>query len=308
MMRNNPFTVRVPASTSNLGSGFDTLSAALSLYLTVQVEPTREPRIEWLDTSTSPLPFSQEDNLILRSLHQALEVLGTETPGCRISMDNQIPLQRGLGSSAAAIVAGIKIAEHLCEGHLNTHQVFQIAYPLEGHPDNLAASLLGGWVLSWVDEDWMNAERLLSALSCRFIVAVPEITVSTPEARNILPKQYSLQDTTFNLQRCGLLVHALNSGQKQFLREAMADRLHQPFRSHLVPGMAQLLGFENLNDAWSDSLLGISISGSGSTAIALADDHYEEIGDWMVETLSAQATRSTWQVVDLDTGGVQIFP
>ncbi|MEE2839717.1 MAG: homoserine kinase [Acidobacteriota bacterium] len=307
-MRSDPFTVRVPASTSNLGSGFDTVSAALSLYLTVQVEPTSEKQIEWLENPESPLPFKQEDNLILRSLHRALGVLQTEAPGCRISMDNQIPLQRGLGSSAAAIIAGIKIAEHLSGKNLDTHQIFQIAYPLEGHPDNLAASLLGGWVLSWIVDDRMQSERLLSALACRFVVAVPEITISTREARTILPEQYSLEDTTFNLQRCGLLIHALNSGQKQFLREAMSDRLHQPFRSRLVPGMDQLLRLENLNHEWSDSLLGVSISGSGSTAIALADDHYEKIGNWMLGTLSVQATQADWHLVDLDTAGAQVLP
>ncbi len=306
-MGNDPFTVRVPASTSNLGSGFDTISAALSLYLTVKVEPTREKQIEWLHSGNSPLPFGQEDNLILRSMHRTLGVLEAEAPGCRISMDNQIPLQRGLGSSAAAIIAGIKIAEHLSGGSLSTHQVFQIAYPLEGHPDNLAASLLGGWVLSRVDEDRMQAERLLSVLSCRFVVAVPEITVSTREARAILPEQYPLEDATFNLQRCGLLIHALNSGQKQLLREAMEDRLHQPFRSRLVPGMEELLRLENLSEEWSDSLLGVSISGSGSTAIVLADDHYEQIGNWMLKTLLARATPSDWQVVDLDTSGAQVL-
>ncbi len=306
-MKSDPFTVRVPASTSNLGSGFDTVSAALSLYLTVQVAPTSANQVEWLDDSESPLPFAQEDNLILRSLHRTFEVLKTATPGCRISMDNQIPLQRGLGSSAAAIIAGIKIAEHLSGKNLDTRQIFHIAYPLEGHPDNLAASLLGGWVLSWINNDRMQSERLLSALACRFIVAVPEITISTSDARTILPEQYSLEDATFNLQRCGLLIHALNSGQKQFLREAMSDRLHQPFRSRLVPGMDQLLRLENLNNEWSDALLGLSISGSGSTAIALADDHYEKIGSWMVETLSAQATLADWHLVDLDTKGAQVL-
>lgn len=306
-MRSEPFSVRVPASTSNLGSGFDTVSAALGLYLTVRVEPTSEKQIEWIHSSDSPLPFGQEDNLILRSLHRALGVMETEAPGCRISMDNQIPLQRGLGSSAAAIIAGIKIAEHISGGKLDTRQVYQIAYPLEGHPDNLAASFLGGWVLSWVDDDRMQAVKLLSALNCRFIAAIPEITIPTREARAILPEHYSLEDATFNLQRCGLLIHALNSGQKELLREAMSDRLHQPFRSRLVPGMEQLLRLENLNDEWSGSLLGVSISGSGSTAIALADDHYEQIGDWMLATLAAQATQADWQLVDLDTTGAQVL-
>ena len=302
-----PFSVRVPASTSNLGSGFDTVSAALSLYLTVQVEPTSGKQIEWLQGSDSPLPLAEEDNLILRSLGSTLEVLGVEPPGLRISMDNQVPLQRGLGSSAAAIIAGVKIAEHIGGANLDRGQIFQIAYPLEGHPDNLAASLLGGWVLSWVADHHMQAERLLSALSCRFILAIPKIMISTREARAILPQQYSLEDATYNLQRCGLLVHALNSGQKKLLREASSDRLHQPFRSQLVPGMNSLLSLEDLDDRLSNSLLGICISGSGSTAIALADDHYEEIGSWMVTTFSTQGTEASWQVVNLDTTGAQVL-
>ncbi|MDA2935226.1 homoserine kinase, partial [Acidobacteria bacterium AH-259-D05] len=281
-MSSEPFSVRVPASTSNLGSGFDTVSAAVSLYLTVQVRPTSGKQIEWLHSSDSPLPLREEDNLILRSLHSTVEVLGVEPPGLRISMDNQVPLQRGLGSSAAAIIAGIKIAEHMCGANLDNSQVFRIAYPLEGHPDNLAASLLGGWVLSWVHDNQVQAERLLSTLSCRFILAIPEVTISTREARAILPQQYSLEDATYNLQRCGLLIHALNSGRKELIREATSDRLHQPFRAQLVPGMKQLLSLENLDEGLSGSLLGISISGSGSTAVVLADDHYEEIASWML--------------------------
>ncbi|MEE2822059.1 MAG: homoserine kinase [Acidobacteriota bacterium] len=306
-MRSDPFTVRVPASTSNLGPGFDTVSAALSLYLTVQVEPTHEKQIEWIDSSDYPLPANQADNLILHAMRMALKVLGAEISGCRISTDNQIPLRCGLGSSATAIIAGIKIAECLCNENLEAQQIFQIAYPLEGHPDNLAASLLGGWTLSWVNDKKMQAERLGSSLSCSFVIVTPEITVSTRKARAILPDHYSREDTTFNLQRCGLLIHALNSGRKEFIREAMVDRLHQPFRSQLVPGMDQLLRLENIDDRWAHSLLGISISGSGSTIIALADDHYEDIGNWMLDTLSAHATQSNWKVVNLDMVGAQIF-
>ena len=170
-MLNEPFSVRVPASTSNLGSGFDTVSAALSLYLTVQVEPTAGKQIEWVQGESSGFSFSQEDNLISRSLHEAFSLLGSKPPGLRISMENPVPLSRGLGSSAAAIIAGIKIAEAVSGSAFDADQIFQVAYPLEGHPDNLAASLLGGWVVSWVSDNQMQAQKLLSSLACRSEVA-----------------------------------------------------------------------------------------------------------------------------------------
>ncbi|MDA2925389.1 homoserine kinase [Acidobacteria bacterium AH-259-L09] len=307
-MIRRPFSVRVPASTSNLGSGFDTLSAALSLYLTLRVEPTRGKEIEWVQGVEPTSMFPEGDNLICKSMHSTFALLGSKPPGLRISIDSPIPLQRGLGSSAAAIIGGIKTVESLCCVALGTEQIFEVAYPLEGHPDNLAASLLGGWVLSWVSGRRMQAERLPSALSCRFVLCIPEVTISTREARAILPKSYSLQDATYNLQRCALLVHALHTGQKKLLQEATSDRLHQPFRSQLVSGIKQLLSLENLSQDLSGSLLGISISGSGSAVIALADNHYDEIGRWMVDTLSAQGTAATYRILDLDTAGAQVIP
>lgn len=305
---NEAFSVRVPASTSNLGSGFDTVSAALSLYLTLQVEPTDGDRIEWVQGPDSGPSFSEKDNLIARSLNEALSLVGIQPPGLRIQMNNPVPLKRGLGSSAAAIIAGIKIAETISGSDLDTEQIFQVAYPLEGHPDNLSASLLGGWVLSWISDQRMQAEKLPASLSCRFVLAIPETTISTNEARAILPKEYSLGDATHNVQRCALLIHALNSGRKDLLREATSDRLHQSFRAQLVPGIQQLIELEDLDAELSDSLLGISISGSGSAVVALVDDHEEEIGGWMVKTLAAQDTQAGFQVLDLDTVGAQVLP
>ncbi|MEE8162266.1 MAG: homoserine kinase, partial [Acidobacteriota bacterium] len=173
---------------------------------------------------------------------------------------------------------------------------------------NLAASLLGGWVVSWVSDNQMQAQKLLSTLSCRFVLAIPQTMITTREARAILPKNCSLQDATYNLQRCALLIHALNSGRKVLLREATSDRLHQTFRAQLVPGLKQLLNLENLDPELAGSLLGISISGSGSAAIALADDHYDEIARWMLETLSAADTQASSRLLDLDTTGAQVFP
>jgi homoserine kinase len=300
-MQSKPFRVVSPASTSNVGAGFDVLSAALNLHLRLDVEPARHGRIEWAAGWDLPV----EENMLDRALKNTLRSLGARR-GARLSMDNPIPLKRGLGSSGAAIIAGVKIAERLAGTSLSAAQVCDLAFPLEGHPENLAASWLGGWTLSWVEAGTMRAERLQSDLFCRFVAASPEVSVSTVQARRILPKTYSRADCVFNLQRCGLLVHALHSGQKRLLREAVQDRIHQPYRARLVPGLSDLLALRDLPEDLSQALLAVFISGSGSTVIALADSRFEEIGAWMVETLGRCGTPAVVRVFDLDTQGARI--
>ena len=297
------FTVRVPASTSNVGSGFDTLSAALSLYLQIKVTSTKDGRITWTEGWDLP----PEENIVDLALRRTLEFVNFKPAGLSLAMANPIPLSRGLGSSGAAILAGIKIAETVSGHQLTQDQVFHLAYPLEGHPDNLAASFLGGWAISRVEAGVMQAERLPARLPCRFVVGVPEYRVSTREARVILPGQYSRDDAVFNLQRCALLVHALCSGRKDLLREAMRDRLHQPYRAGLVPGIQALLEGAGIREDVQCHLLGIAISGSGSAVMAYADDCYEAIGSWVVETFRRHGVSSRYLVLDLDSTGATVL-
>ena len=298
----DPFQVRVPASTSNLGPGFDTLSAALSLYLTIGVEPIEGVGVEWPPDWSLPL----EENVLDRSLRTALSNLGAGLPGIRLSIGNPIPLTRGLGSSGAAIIAGIKIAEQITGERFSDGDALRIAFPLEGHPDNLAASLLGGWVLSWTSGSRVHSLRLRSALRCRFVVAVPDQAISTPEARSILPRSYDLATAVFNIQRASLLVHALHTGEARLLREATLDRIHQSYRASLVPGLDEVLAGPPPESDWSASLLGTFISGSGSTVIALVAGREAEVGAWMVRTLAAAGTRARFRVLDLDTQGARV--
>ena len=299
-----PFRVQVPASSSNLGPGFDTLSLAFDLHLIVEVSPYAGPGIEWPSDWTLPL----SENILDRALSTAFKALDFAPPGLRLEIQNPIPLRRGLGSSGAAIIAAIKIAEQITGRSLSQRQILEIAYPLEGHPDNLTASLLGGWVLSWVSDGAVDAVRVQDSLSCRFVVLIPEQTVATPEARAILPDSYSLEEAVFNLQRCALLVHALQSGQKALLKEASRDRLHQEYRARLVPGLPALLNWEGLEESWSSSLLATFISGSGSAVGALVEDSEEEVGSWMVETLAREGTAAHYKVLELDSLGAQIVP
>ena len=294
-----PFTVIVPASTSNLGSGFDTVSAALGLYLkmTVNREPGNE--IRWCGN----IP---ESNIAREALDKTLGILGSPAGGFRISMQNPIPLKRGLGSSGAAIVGGIKIGEVISGRTLTTQEILELALPLEGHPDNLAASLLGGWVLSCSDGSNLRTERIDSSLDCRFVVAVPDNEVSTQKAREILPEAYALGDVVFGLQHCALLIHALHKGDGNLLQEATRDRIHQPYRRRLVPGIEELLKRRKLLSDLASDLLSVTISGSGSTVLAIARGSFEQIADWMEKTLAAHGTQSSTQVLDLDTEGVRV--
>jgi homoserine kinase len=303
-MTSGSFKVLVPASTSNLGSGFDTLSAALSVYLKVHVEVCEGSDFQRMEG----WEHSPEENILAQALLVTMEALGRRCPGMRISMENPIPLRRGLGSSGAAIIAGIKIAEEISGHRLSPEEVFEIAYPLEGHPDNLTASLLGGWVLSRLEEGGhVRAERIAAGLEARFVLAIPEKSVATRDARAILPEQYCRADAVYNLQRCALFVHALHTGRKDLLREATQDRLHQPYRAGLVPGVPELLGFRELDADLADSLLALWISGSGSAVVALADGSYERIGHWMCRTLARSGTSAACLVLDLDQFGAKVI-
>ncbi len=296
------FTVRVPGSTSNLGSGFDTVSAALGIYLDLRVTVAPGDGIRW----PSDWPLRAEENAIELALRHACGALGVGLPGIEFQVRNEIPLKRGLGSSAAALVAGVRVAERLAGRRLRAQETLDLTYPLEGHPDNLAASLLGGWVISRVDGSRMRAERVAARLNCRFVAVIPELTVSTKEARAILPETFSLGDAVFNLQRCALLVLALMEGRGDLLRVAVEDRIHQEYRAGLIPGATEILKRRGLAPELDSSVLSLTISGSGSTLLAVADDGYDEIGRWMVETLAAAGVASVYRVLDLDADGARV--
>jgi homoserine kinase len=265
MRAENQVIVRVPCSTSNLGSGFDALSAALNLYLTLDAAVEDDTGgLHWIFSGEVP-----SDNIIESAFRSALKHTELSPPGLRIKVHNPIPLRRGLGSSGAAIIGGIKLAEWLSNQEFQQQDILEIALPLEGHPDNLAASLLGGWVLSLVDDSGVKAERLSGALRVQFVVCVPEIEVPTSAARKILPPTYALQDVVFNLQRISLFVHALHNGKPELLREATRDRIHQPYRSKLVPGMENILALNDLPAGLADKLHCVTISGSGSTVLEI---------------------------------------
>jgi homoserine kinase len=223
-------------------------------------------------------------------------------PPVDLAVHNEIPLASGLGSSAAAIVGGIKLCALLCEHEISNQTVQDYATEFEGHPDNVGASLYGGFVTSCVGEDWkVLSVKFNWPADIRTVVVSPQSQLPTHVARAALPRTMARTDAVFNLQRTSLFTAALVKKQYNLFREAMRDRLHQPRRESLIPGLAEALTLPP-----QPGLLGVALSGAGPSIIALVKDHEKEIGESIAGCFSAHKIRSTIRVLEVDNEGCQI--
>jgi homoserine kinase len=262
---NKPFSIKVPASTANLGPGFDSVGLSLSLYLTLEVEPS----INWEFSSTSPelegLP-TDETHFIYQIAKQVSERYQSSLLPCKVKMQSDIPLARGLGSSATAIVAGIELADQLGELKLSKQQKLLIASELEGHPDNVGASLYGGLVIgSYHDSE----VQLLSFTDLTFelVAFIPKNTLLTEESRQILPEQLPFNVAVEASSLANLLVAALISRNWEIAGRMMAkDLFHQPYRKKLIPFYDHISGVASENGAF-----GVALSGAGPTVLAFVE-------------------------------------
>ena len=254
----------VPGSTSNLGPGFDALSVAVDVYMRVRVLDVRPDRPALFETEFAGRGPSGE-NRIETAFRRAQEKFGVRPAGVRLQVSSDIPMSAGLGSSAAASLAGLRLYEIAAGIQLDSSDVLAIASELEGHPDNAAAALLGGMTLSCqCDDGRVIARSWQWPAAVRFIVATPEFMLHTTEARGVLPTTVPLVDAVANLQRALLFVRALETGQYEDIREALKDRWHQPARAPIVPGLADALAIDH------PAVLGVCLSGAGPSVVALA--------------------------------------
>jgi homoserine kinase len=255
--------IEVPGSISNLGPAFDALSVAVTVYLRltiVDVRPSAPGTLEMEFPGAAP----PGENRVETGFRQAEARFGQRAPGLRVRVDSEIPMRAGLGSSAAATVAGMRLYEAFTEPR-DPGDLLAMATEVEGHPDNAAAALHGGLTLSCQQE---NGRVLTSAWPCppdlRFVVATPEAELETAFARKVLAETLPLRDAVFNLQRALLLVRALETGEYGWLREALRDRWHQPARTPYVPGLAEALALDD------PAVLGACLSGAGPSIAVLA--------------------------------------
>lgn len=300
--------VRVPGSTSNLGAGFDCFGLALQLYLKVRATSDENSPDECVirvgeGKENSALPLTSE-NLIYRSMAYAAERENTALPPVQLDIDNDIPVARGLGGSAAAIIAGLKLFANLCERPFTDQKLLQYATELEGHADNAAPSLLGGFVVNCIGEQGQVISlRRPWPIDIQVVVVVPEVHLDTKMARAALPLQVDHRDAVFNLQRAALFAAALAERRYDLLWEATLDRLHQQKRSSLVPGLAEALATPRM-----PGLLGIALSGAGPSVVALVQDHFAEVGATIARNFEQQGISTRVLHLEIDTAGCGNLP
>lgn len=265
--------LRVPASSANLGPGFDALGLALSVYLRCRFRRADRLTIH-VRGRDSDLISTGEDNFIWQTALGVARDLRATLPEIELEIDNDIPLGKGLGSSAAALTAGVVIANQLLELGWKPLRVLGEAARIEGHPDNVAASVLGSVVATALDSSGAAAAVRIT-LHERYCVrvVVPDFALPTKQARAVLPTGYSKQDTVFNVQRSALLVAALVTGTTSAFPAALEDRMHQPYRAPLVPGLDEILKLR------APGLLGCSLSGAGPSVLVFYEKGCEEVCD-----------------------------
>jgi homoserine kinase len=273
-------TVKVPATTANLGPGFDTLGLALSLYdeltVTVRAEPGATVRVLGVGEGEVPLDST---NLVVRAIAHAFEHFGQPLPGLDLIARNVIPHGRGLGSSGAAIVSGIMAAKGLLEGvvTIESTELLALATELEGHPDNVAPALFGGLTIAWITDDGPQYKKLMVHRGVSPLVAVPETTMSTALARSLQPVSVPHEDAIFNVSRSALLIAALIQSP-ELLSVATEDKLHQAYRAAAMPE--------------TDAL----VSGAGPSILVLCSDPAQRL---VAAELIARTTKTLWQTLML---------
>lgn len=285
-------SVKVPATTANLGPGFDTVGLALSLYDELEVSVRDRPgaEVEVTGVGAGEVP-SDESNLVVRSIRFALKSFGYELPGLRIAAHNAIPHGRGLGSSGAAIVAGLMAAKGLLEGavEVDSQMLLSLATTLEGHPDNVAPALFGGLTIAWVGPNGPQHKKLMVHRGVSPLICVPESTMSTQLARSLQPASVSHEDAIFNVSRSALLIAALIQSP-ELLLTATEDRLHQSYRAVAMPET------DGLIRRLREHGLAAVVSGSGPSILVLCSDPAQRL---VAAELVAEGSETRWQTLML---------
>ena len=291
--------VQIPASSANLGPGFDALGLALGLYN--EIEAAESDRITLaVEGEGADRLAVNERNVIVRAVRMAYESAGRPFRGCGVTCVNRIPLARGLGSSAAAWVGGLLAGNTLLGSPLDPDTLLALAARAEGHPDNVAAALLGGLTVAYGGPTGARALSLPVPPGLRWVVLVPDVSMATAEARAVLPQSVRRADAVFNVQRVALLLASLQTGRADLLPSALEDRLHEPYRLRLFPWMADVSAAARAAGA-----LGCVLSGAGPSLLAVTGGDAEAsiVGRAMEEALGGAGVAGTARSLAVDTRG-----
>ena len=294
--------VQVPATTANLGPGFDCLGLALSLYNSVELSLSVITEVEVAGEGAGQLPLS-DANLVLQAAHKLATQAQVEVPGWRLRQDNSIPLARGLGSSSAAIVGGLVAANQLLAANIGLPQLLQLATEMEGHPDNVAPALYGGLTVCGIEQDQVHCAAFPAPEGLSVALAIPEFEVSTELARSVLPGEVPFADAVFNTTHAALVLAALVSEDWPLLQVAMTDRLHQPYRAELIPGMQ-----EGIAAAIQAGAYGAALSGSGPTIVAFAGHEDATISAAMRDAFQRRGIKARIVWARVSGQGARVVP
>ncbi len=299
----NPKAIaRVPASTTNLGPGFDVLGLALQLYSTVTLETSEtETQIIVSGVDADKIPSTPE-HIAFQAVELVFDRSGSNRPkGFKLKIENGIPAIRGLGGSGTAILGGLLTANALCKTPFSDAELLNFATELEGHPDNVAASLYGGLVVSAQEKTEVHTVRLVCPSILSIVLAIPDFPLSTEQARDVLPTSVGFSDAVYNTSRSTLLIASIVTGQFEMLRVAMKDRLHQPYRTSLIPGFDDVA-----KAATAAGALSVALSGAGPTIAAYCLEHTEQVAERMQCAFKKHQIASEIKILKPDVDGATV--
>lgn len=291
----------VPASSANLGPGFDALGLALNLYLTCIVAPSDRMIVTSSGIDADAIP-QDESNLIWQTASGVAEAQKKTLPPIHLEIRNDIPIGKGLGSSAAALTAGVVLANLLLDLNWSRHRILDEATCIEGHPDNVSACVLGSIVASSMDAAGTHAVRVELPANYAVAVVVPDFMLPTSHARAVLPQFYCREDVVFNVQRSALLIAALFTGNTDSFSAALQDRLHQPYRAPLIPGFSQMLQLRE------PGLLGCALSGAGPSVLVFYQRGYESVTAHFEQLFSSHGHSAKTYFTDIQRAGYTLEP
>ena len=308
-------SVKVPASTSNLGPGFDCIGMALPIYNTITIEETVLPgtgiEINVINDSesaddmlTEHMPMD-ENSIIYKAVELLYNSIGQTPSELKITVQSQIPIARGLGSSASVIVGGLLAANELLGKPADEVALLSIAAEVEGHPDNVAPAILGGFVMASQEDDGSVIYRKLNwPEEWDITVCIPDFELSTNIARSVLPEQVPMQDAIFNAKHLSMLVHAIDTKDEKLMRAALQDKLHQPYREKLVPGMKEIMeAFRH-----EDGVLGCVLSGAGPSMLVISYKYdLDKIKSTVRDIWEGQSIKADIKTMKIEPKGAEIL-
>ena len=288
---------KIPATSANMGPGFDTLGIALNLYNKIEVEET-DTGLEILSLNQSGYIPKDERNLIYRAIKTVFDYVGYNEKGLRITQKSEIPMTRGLGSSSACIVGGMLCANVISGRRLSYNQIIGLAAKMEGHPDNVGPAMYGGFCVSLMEDEITIVKSVKVDPRIKFALMIPDYFVATKHSREVLPDKVKFKDAVFNISHASMLQSAFVSGDTKCLRYGVRDRLHQQYRKNYIDNMEDIFA-----KTYSLGACATYLSGSGPTILSILDENYHEFEIGMKKYFKDNSHKWNCKIVEINNVG-----